>query len=223
MTFTDFTIFYLTMGSPAGVLAFLTLERKGWRSALMRAVLIWFAWPLAAIYVASRPSKIRAVRELLGEGVQRSRNSNVRKTRAESLSNVAAQNLGASATFAFRETVERYVALAEAVEVSSMDLSGLPAADFFVSAGSRAPEIGTLCLARKNREKLRKHLAKARVDLTEAVTRIPATDARLEARGLLVLLFEAFGDTEGRRAVTDRLLGNREAIESPDMVGFKAA
>lgn len=223
MTISDFTIFYLTLGSPAGVVAFLKIARQGWRPALTRALLIWFAWPLAVAYVASRPLKRRAIYDLLGEGANRSRNAGVRSARARDLNAIAAEALGSAGTFVFRDTVDRYIALAEAVESASSDHSDPPAADFFLSAGSHAPEIGTLCLARKNRGRLKKHLSKARVDLTDAVTRIPTTDKRLEARALLVLLFDSFADSEGRKSVADRLTADRDPLESPDMVGFKAA
>lgn len=223
MTLSDFAIFYLTLGSPAGVVAFLKISRQGWRPAVTRGLLIWFAWPVAVAYLASRPSKRRAIYDLLGEGADRRQNWGVRGVRARDLNAMAAAALGSAGTFVFRDIVDRYVALAEAVESSSSDVSDTTVADFFISAGSRAPEIGTLCLARKNRERLKRHLSKARVDLTDAVTRIPTTDARREARALLILMFDSFGDAEGRRAIAAQIGGDHDPGESPDMVGFKAA
>lgn len=223
MTLADFTILYLSLGAPVATVTFLRMARPGKRVPILAAVSAWVAWPAATVYLLGRAPRRRAVLDLLDGGAQSSRNASARSSLIREFDSVAIKSMAASDTFLFRETLERYVALSELLENTISRFEDLPENEFFIAAGGAAPAVGTICLARRNRDRLQQHLSRARTDLVNSMTILPSGESRLAARSALMRLFDSFGDSEGRHAVSASIAGGAAEGTSPsEMIRFKA-
>ena len=223
MTFSDFTILYLSFGAPVAAVAFLWMSKSGTAPRLIGALSAWALWPVAALYFAGKPTHRRAVMGVLDASAQISRNASTRSATVREFDASTTSLLAASETFLLRETLERYVALFELIENATSDIEDLPENEFFMAAASASGATGTKCLARRNRARLTKHLSRARMDLVRSMALLPAGEARLAARADLIRLFESFGDAEGKQAVSESISGSpSESVAQPDIIKFNA-
>jgi len=167
MNVTDIIIIYLACGAPFGVYQ-VTKDRPlrsdiHWASVASSFVL-WPALALSLMFDGFLPSKDASLR--------------IDRTRIQ-IEEIAFSGEPMSLLFEFREIFYRYTGLAEAMDGQTET----PMA-YSKMRWNRSDTIAAKCIARRNREKLEFHLARARNEFIDLISELASSNRQVAAMAL---------------------------------------
>lgn len=184
----DILLAYIALGSPVGVYLLLRADRKDLNVRSASKTLIGFAlWPIAlGLLIYQRRSNFADASTF------ETRNpSDSRITRAaNSLRASVEERVGDLEDRRFAVRKELFDAIDRFVGLRLASGESLPAqaasAEIFTVAGHPNPSLATICLARKNSERIARHASRAAADLQETIDlRAPVVAAAPEFIELL--------------------------------------
>ena len=163
MTLTDILIIYLTFGAPLAVYKYLQNRAVSKRRRILYSLSTFFFWvPVAVqiVYLYFRNA-------YSGDGFVSNRDLDVTEKRLAVISEALRMEVigfgGAARVHDVRETIDRYVGLADATRKSG-GVTGF-GGDLFDAAGRRKHDLAQLCLMRRNLRRLERHHTQASCDL----------------------------------------------------------
>lgn len=181
MNLIDFLVIYLAVGAPFAVSYFLRNRRRSEKSfafwlKIFAVFVFWLPFAVFSLYNSKnffRFFKPNYIKNLLTNDSSREL-SQIQKQ----IENILLKSGLPVSTFDYRETVERYVGLTTACEVS---VSNNFESEIFYIAKTDNSKLGSICLQRRNRIKLVRHQSGARLDFLRIVERIleSSSDAKL--------------------------------------------
>ena len=164
MKASDLIIIYLACGSPLGVYYFTRPDSHRSLASAAWAMISFLIWPISAIVVLrGRMAALRPSAEAILD-----RNIGELRTAIE---NVAFPKAGATPVFEFRDVFGRFTGLAREL-MHETDNSNSNSNEIFAVSGHENARLGSACLGRRNRERLRFHLMRARNEFVETVSNL---------------------------------------------------
>jgi len=211
MTISDYMIIYLSAGAPFAVFAFLQMTDAPLVRRIVTAAAVMLVWPVAAaIWIVRR---LRGIEHPFGfELADKSRDSKIHGI-ANRLERSILGNGSAVSLYEWREIYERYTGLSLAVaESEGMSDDN----ELFEVAGNKNGKLGTVCLNRRNRNRLIFHHTQARNDFLDALIRAKCDgDALALALELAALLgdADAAADLKSMRGPLEQNPGRTPVID----------
>ncbi|MDQ4122679.1 MAG: hypothetical protein M3209_14670 [Acidobacteriota bacterium] len=182
MTFSEFLIIYLSIGAPFGVYFFLNRRSNNLDSTFLLKVLgVIFGWCFYAVFWIFRGSQsiygAKPTSDSIGE-------NEIEKHLRELLAAYSeiSGNEKKVSFFQFRETIERYVGLTEALRDSAESTEFQN--ELFVVAGRKNQDLqlANRCLQRKNLLRLKAHQIQARQDFLQIFDNLSHQSAKITSR-----------------------------------------
>jgi hypothetical protein len=170
MTFTDLLIIYLAFGAPLAVYKY--LQNRG--TEISRRILLssftFLVWLPAAVeigylYLTNAYSKGNFVSRLDSDSADQKLGA-----MRESISTQLIKLTRGSNPHDLRETVDRYVGLADAVRNSTGPAKPVEN-ELFKAAGRETDQLSSICLLRRNLHRLKRHHIQASADFIELFER----------------------------------------------------
>ena len=163
MTVSDYMIIYLSAGAPFAVYVFLQMSGTPLVRRILTAFGAMLVWPVAAaIWIVRR---FRGIEPFGFESADKSRRIN---SLANSLERSILGNGSTVSLYEWREIYERYTGLSLAVAEAEDNSDDN---ELFEVAGNKNGKLGTVCLNRRNRNRLIFHHTQARNDFLDALIR----------------------------------------------------
>ena len=211
MTISDYMIIYLSAGAPFAVLAFLQMPDAPIVRRIVTAAAVMLAWPAAAAIWMVR--RFRGLEHPFGfELVDKSRDGKIHGI-ANSLERSVLSNGSVVSLYEWREIYERYTGLSLAVAEADGNSEDN---ELFEVAGNKNGKLGTVCLNRRNRNRLIFHHTQARNDFLDALIRAKCDgDALGLALELAALLddADAAADLKSMRGPLEQNPGRTPVID----------
>ena len=163
MTISDYMIIYLSAGAPFAVFAFLQMSDAPLVRRILTAAGTMLVWPAAAaIWIVRR---FRGIEPFGFESADKNcRIHNI----ANRLERSIVGNGSAVSLYEWREIYERYTGLSFAIAEAEGNSDDN---ELFEVAGNKNGKLGTVCLNRRNRNRLIFHHTQARNDFLDALIR----------------------------------------------------
>jgi hypothetical protein len=180
MTFTDVLIVYLAFGAPLAVYKYLQNRATHTGRRIFVSTFTFFFWVPAAVEIGY----LYLTNAYFGTGFVSHRNLDADTSlngMRDSISRELIKLSRNSNLHDLRETVDRYVGLADASRISSRSASAVHG--LFDAAGRENYELGSICLMRRNLFRLRRHHIQASADfvtLFEHTSNLPDAGLSLE-------------------------------------------
>lgn len=176
MSLIDFLIIYLACGAPSLVFELTRTDQRSALAKLRLAVLALILWPVHLSILAI--FALRSVR-------QRTKKEKIEAIRKK-IELALFGDASPKEVFEFRDVFYRAASLADAVAVEG---SAQPSQEIFRTVGHPNPALAARCSARRDREKMIRHLGQT----TEELCSVVASEA---SRAINVNKFELSGDLE---------------------------
>jgi hypothetical protein len=201
MRVSDYIIIYLSLGAPFAVYFFLQSADVAIKRRLINSLITLFAWPVFAttrmVLTLGKDSfwLTRTGREeILDEKIRIIRNEieeHIRETQPICL------------LYEWRDAFERYTGLAKAVAQSQNETAEM---ELFAIGENKNGKLGTVCLNRRNRNRLIFHLTHARNDFVDVLMQIIDLDAEGAVLRRAIELSEVLEDADATRELTAMLV-----------------
>jgi len=196
MSFTGAVILYLSIGAPFAAHLVASRPRRPIFGRLLQGVGAMLAWPLLAFRFAllkpfgliGRPNR-EAGRAAGGEDI------------FEALKSVTEGNVSAEVSQAIYFAVEKYSVLTSEASEAAGDLSEPPLSPVFGFGGHSKPEIGSICLARRNSRVIENHRLSALGSLEKILKGPMPEGVRLDILSVLRSMIEKFNDDAGQKVL----------------------
>lgn len=201
MAISDYIIIYLSIGAPFAVYIFMQAAKLSVGRRLLKSSVTLAAWPVfASISVCHKFGMGEFWPESLSQ--EQILDGKIREIR----NNIEEIVRGTSPAFSFfewRNTFERYTGLAKAVAQSQNEI---PEMELFGIGGQKNGRLGTVCLNRRNRNRLIFHHTQARIDFVDALIDSVGIHESGAALRQAIELSDLLGDIDATRELTAMLV-----------------
>jgi hypothetical protein len=196
MSISDFVIVYLSLGAPAAVCHFFEDRGRSGAKTWLTTLAVFLVWPPKTIQLLRRQVRKSPANKHFGRSSELDSAISIKqKAILDSIKTFGT----AREMFELRDILEGYVTLTRAADETTCEIG-----EIFRVAGRINPEIGTLCLNRRNAARLARHQTDAGRSLIAAVEH--AASSRmfpLSTVGTAVELAGLLGDTATEKGLRE--------------------
>lgn len=210
MTFSELLIIYFAVGAPFGVIELFKTKPGPVSVSLLWATAALCLWPVLALQTLLATSKRRDFNN--GSDESSSFDAEIAGKVREVLI-----DSGHLRDHGFRSALEHYAALTSSASNSAIpDLA--QATEILSIGGHKNEEIGAVCIARRNRKRLRLHQERATADLYDAIGAcLNAKTIKIRTAKQVAHLCKVLND-DATAALIERLIHSTATVPTPRFV-----
>ena len=221
MTVTDLLIVYLAFGAPLAVYKYLQNRAADVRRRVVLSTFTFFFWIPTAVEIVY----LYTTNAYSGDGFVSQRRSDADYARLsgmrESISTELIRLARGSNLHDLRETVDRYVGLADTVRVSGGQK--LVRHELFDVAGREEGDLGSICLTRRNLRRLERHHTQAREDFVNLLGRVSGSITGRRSVSMGIEIARQLDDDETVQQLSDLEMKRGEVWKSEQQDKPRAA